>query len=582
MATAQTNTPDLFNITLSRPVSVLDLYSYADFLVDDYYDRLSRGAQVEEIKERNRLMFGITDDGDDVTTWEEVGINGLEHFNSSDVVNCELLAVDGKWNKKYKFELIGDKEKRIIKLTDKGIETPHLETVANEVLSELPVLIKERLATAGYYRCINPPKHYKQAVNDWLDKTAGNVNMARNTIDAMSAARLDMQIASSEIDHDKYWHLYPCDSGIIDAETGKMMTHEQAYEQGIYLRRRLAVDHVGDASQAVTFHKWLAWAFKDDQELIDYMQIVLGSPMVSRNRDQVGFMWVSPGRNGKTLLMNVIRALAGSTHATDVSSGLFMEKGKNHDGNAANKQVIDMQGARWISSDESGDGKNMDVTTYKQITGGSAVRARISHGDWEDAKSVKGVLTMATNDPPGVRRADAAMRERMIFIPFERKPDERDSSWNPEKDIIENELPHVLAWLLEGAAKYMQAVNSGIARPLSTQGIKRPAKVIAEGERYWNEQDILGQFVAYARESLWTFDETSETTVQNIRTSYIEWRVNAKDMDREMANNVRTRGFTEDLSRALEYAGIKHSTGKTAQAKPTIIGIKTRPDYMRG
>jgi len=99
-------------------------------------------------------------------------------------------------------------------------------------------------------------------------------------------------------------------------------------------------------------------------------------------------------------------------------------------------------------------------------------------------------LMIVGNHKPVLRNVDDAARRRFLIVPFERKPETPDRELEQK---LMNEAPGILRWMIEGCLDWQ------------TNGLIRPASVIAATDSYFDDQDLLGQWI----------EEKCETAVKN-------------------------------------------------------------------
>lgn len=491
MATVQTRQPDLFNITLSRPVSVQDLYSYADFLVDDYYDRLSRGAQVEAIKERNRLMFGITDDGDDVTTWEQLCLeHDIANVRPSDKLHAELLA-KAHADKLRIVEGAEGAARYLLLDRHDGIKYVSASTVEHIASQSLPELVREHLAAMGYFQCIDVPVKYAESLEQWLTKTLETGNTIATAVSYIPSFDRSLVIDPSAVDNTHGGHFYGFGSGVIDAVTGEVMTHEQAFANNLLITKRLDVATVGQSGKATEFLGFIEWMTQGDKALERYLKLCFGAALVGDFDDETIIYLHGNGNNGKGVLLRTMYKLFGN-YSAHTGSRVLLEAGQRNSTAERDGTLLDAISSRlWVVA-EVKEGNTFNDELLKSLKDGGQYRRMnrdVSH------VAFKGMLIIGGNHEPRCADDSNGMRRRMKFVPCLGQLEAHQVDAELESRLVNNEAPHIMAWVLEGAREYIQLAReyNGIP-PLRNPEIV-PACVIEKTETYWGKQDFLGDFV---------------------------------------------------------------------------------------
>src|SRR5262249_3016733 len=112
--------------------------------------------------------------------------------------------------------------------------------------------------------------------------------------------------------------------------------------------------------------------------------------------------------------------------------------------------LASLRGARLVTAIETEEGRRWAESRIKTLTGGDKIAARFMRQDFfEFTPEFK--LLIAGNHKPGVRSVDEAIRRRFNLIPFTVTipPHERDEALG---DKLQEELPGILAWIIEGCA----------------------------------------------------------------------------------------------------------------------------------
>jgi putative DNA primase/helicase len=90
-------------------------------------------------------------------------------------------------------------------------------------------------------------------------------------------------------------------------------------------------------------------------------------------------------------------------------------------------------------------------------------------------------LTIIGNHRPRLENVDAAVRRRFNIVPFLHRPEKPDHSL---EDKLRGEWPGILRWMVDGCLDWQE------------HGLVRPQRVLAATEDYFNDQDLLGQWLA--------------------------------------------------------------------------------------
>jgi len=157
------------------------------------------------------------------------------------------------------------------------------------------------------------------------------------------------------------------------------------------------------------------------------------------------------GANGKSVFFEIIRALLGEQNFSSYSlSSLTNEKGY-HRAEIANKLVN-------YASEING---SLETSRFKALVSGEPIEARKPYGQAFILNDYAKLIFNTNELPRDVEHTQAFFR-RFLIIPFSVQiPDEKQDKELSSK-IIENELPGVFNWVLEGLERLINQKNFSV------------------------------------------------------------------------------------------------------------------------
>lgn len=200
----------------------------------------------------------------------------------------------------------------------------------------------------------------------------------------------------------------------------------------------------------------------EDSDLAEFLQLAVGYTLYGHTDEQVMFILIGSGGNGKGVFSRIIYALLGDYSAL-MQSNLLKPGAIN--ANSPSPALMKLESKRlWVCS-EMPKGMVLDEALTKQITGGDLIGSRQLYGNQVEFLP-KGKLWVSVNDMPRVRHDDNGMWRRFVPIPFNAvfKGSKRD---NELESKLKAELSGILNWALEGARKY--AENGSLGRPSASK-----------------------------------------------------------------------------------------------------------------
>ena len=264
-------------------------------------------------------------------------------------------------------------------------------------------------------------------------------------------------------------------SGYIDLTNGTLHDHDY---------KKMFTQETGvDYTEKIDCPLWIEFlnqTFQNDQELIHFIQKIVGYSLTGSNAEQVMFILFGNGRNGKSVLLNIIKYISGS-YAKTMNATTIMQK-HNNSGQGPTSDIARLEGARLVVSSEANEGDRIDESLIKQMTGGDTLVARYSYGrDFEFDPVFK--LWMATNHMPKIYGTDEGIWRRLIIIPFTHTVKKENIDKNLE-DKLKAESMGILKWAIDGAMMWQR------------EGLNPPEVIKQASQDYREEMDVIEAFIS--------------------------------------------------------------------------------------
>ena len=191
-------------------------------------------------------------------------------------------------------------------------------------------------------------------------------------------------------------------NGLLNVNDSTLIDHDPGYLFPI----QLAVEYAPDAT-CPTIDKFLADTLKPD--LIPLLLEVIAYLITPDNSLQQAFMFTGPGGTGKSVTLNVIRALLGSENVSSVSL---------HQLDDDRFARADLYG-RLANIFADLDARSPQSSSiFKLITGGDTIRGEHKHRPAFDFKPTARLLFSANEVPPTADSSNAFF-DRWTIIPYE-------------------------------------------------------------------------------------------------------------------------------------------------------------------
>lgn len=212
------------------------------------------------------------------------------------------------------------------------------------------------------------------------------------------------------------------------------------------IRPRHRAPFIPDA-KCPRFLTFLSQITGEDGQLLEALHIAFGYAMFGHVRDQVMFILIGEGSNGKGVLLNTMKHVF-EAYATTVSYSLL----KKHNTNAPTPALAPMVGARLVQSSEFGEGEKLEEALVKNITGSDPISYRQNYGSQTTFKPQCQIF-LSSNYFPRISFEHEAMWRRLFAIRFTKKFAGDQCNSNLEEQL-KAEASGILNWLIEGAVKY--------------------------------------------------------------------------------------------------------------------------------
>lgn len=287
--------------------------------------------------------------------------------------------------------------------------------------------------------------------------------------------------------------------------------------------------------------------FLGDQELIDYVQRVVGLAAIGKVYVEALIISYGAGRNGKSTFWNTILHVLGSYSGRLSADTLTVGCRRN-----IKPELAEVFGKRLVIAAELEEGQRLNTSIIKQLC---------STDDLFVEKKYKApfsftpthTVILYTNHLPRVGATDDGIWRRLIVIPFRAKFEGKSDTKNYGDQLQQKAGPAVLSWIIEGAKKVID----------SNFRIREPETVRDSISEYREQNDWLTQFLSACCEL--TDNPYAEAPSGELYQKY-------RDYSLKMGEYTRS---TADFYAALDNKGFaKHRTGNGR----FIRGLRIRQD----
>ncbi|HTX94009.1 MAG TPA: phage/plasmid primase, P4 family [Mycobacterium sp.] len=378
------------------------------------------------------------------------------------------------------------------------------------------------------------------AIGDEARKFRKSSMTTRGVLAAVRLARIfpEMLLQAELFDSDAY--SLNTTSGIVDLRSGELHPHDpQAWHS------RITGCGYAPDDDCPTWKTFLARTFGDDQELVDYVQELLGLAAIGKVIEHLVAVFFGYGRNGKTVLLETARKVFGDYAQTAPAN--FLQAGRDKHPT----EIARLQGARFVAASEvSGDAAKFDEQRLKNLTGSEELSGRFMHADFVDFEPSH-TLFLTVNDRPEVSGGGVGLWDRIKLVPFTHQVRAEDQIKDLQQIMFDREGPAILAWIVAGARRVLARGDNG--------GIVEMPKTVAQAtDDYRDTEDLISLFIAEECQR----GEHCQALMGELYPRYTQW---CKDGGhRPLAAN--------RLGMALRAKGFAGK--KTAGGKRLVLGLR--------
>lgn len=374
----------------------------------------------------------------------------------------------------------------------------------------------------------------KQEVQRGLEHIGEKVT--RGTVDAVT------DVLKSEIhapDHE--WNI---NQEAINVLNGELEWSGHNWELNPHTREHYRTTQIplgyDPAATCPRFEQFLGEVFRDDSdghEKAQALSEMMGYTLVNHTRFEKFALLVGSGANGKSVVMEVLRALVGSQNVTAVQPSQFDNKFQ--------RAHLHLKLANLVT--EIAEGGEIADAELKAIVSGELTTAEHKNKDPFDFTPFC-TCWFGTNHMPHTRDFSDALFRRALVIPFNRTFKAGVDADPDLKDKLKQELPGILNLALKA---FGQVLKRG--------KFTEPKSCLAAKEEWRLEADQVAQFV----QERCVLDPSEEITSAAI---YDEYKAFADE------NGISRRLNRKNFTNRLVRLGCK--TRKGAMGKRMIDGIR--------
>ncbi|MEI8390524.1 MAG: phage/plasmid primase, P4 family [bacterium] len=287
-------------------------------------------------------------------------------------------------------------------------------------------------------------------------------------------------LAVNLCDLNKDDNLFNCKNRTIKLDAKKSTKHNRDYlitkVSNVEIIKNSTCAEIIKKSSCDEWLKFLNIITSSNQELIDYLQRVIGYCLSGYANEQCFFILYGNGMNGKTVFVETLRYVFGDYACSAPRSFILNEKEHN-----LNNDILNFLTSRLAILSEVEENSCINAKTIKIMSGNDTFAVNVGNETLEFKNKSK--IFIITNTKPEIKESTDAIWRRVQIIPFVAEISEAD------RDIflfekLKNEGAGILKWALEGYQKWR---DDGSLNP--------PEIIRSETTAYKEQMDNVFKFI---------------------------------------------------------------------------------------
>lgn len=358
------------------------------------------------------------------------------------------------------------------------------------------------------------------------------LSSAKTVAAALAMAQSDRRVVLPASAWDTDAMILNTPDGIVDLRTGAMRERRSDYVTQV---ARVSPD---PRMKCPTWLRFLGEVFLSNEPVIEFVQRMTGYMLTGDRREQKMFFGWGTGANGKSTLIDLHLWIMGSYGVKLPTMTLMQSSVDRHP-----TELAQLRGKRLAVSNELDDGQYWAESRIKELTGDETLTARFMRQDFFEFPMTQKHF-VAGNYKPRLKGGDPAIARRMVLIPFtETFEGKRKDATLPAK--LKAEAPAILAWMVEGAAKWAR------------DGLVIPDSIRSASAEYLAENDDLAIWI----EERCLRGNDHEDTASDLYASFSDWkRDRGEHASSQTAWGQRMAvlpGISKRRSGGIRYCGVR-------------------------
>lgn len=351
----------------------------------------------------------------------------------------------------------------------------------------------------------------------------------------------------SRLEFDLSPYLLGVANGVVDMMKASLVANDPKelitrYTRASYFKK----------APAPEFMKFLCSICLGREDLMDFLQEVVGYTLSGSAKEEAFFLLVGTGANGKSTFVETILYLIGD-YGIGMPGNAFIKSNSR----AMRNDLARLPGTRMATCAEANTGMSFDEAMVQRATGADTMTARFMGEEFFDFRSTTKFF-LSVNTLPKITGASNGIFRRFIVIPFD--GDFRDSMDRDLPEKLKGEIDGILAWAVQGFQRWHKRGH-----------LEQPACVIEASAAYRAEMDTVQTFL----NACCTQAPDASTALTTLFDAYQKWGEErlVDTVGKHLFGTLMVqKGFKKKKSGTWSWKGVALKATPLAAGTPGIFG----------